>query len=203
MRFKVNKKAIFALSLIQFSFVISSSSNCYASNSGAPEYMVAPGMSSVIFRIKNRQITYVYGRFNELAGRVIFAQDDPSKIRVYLTVQANSIDTNNERRDNHLRNEDFFEVGQYPEIIFKTKSARKVENDSYELSGDLTMHGVTKTVKVQFTHTGTTPVQNDTERIGGECTFTVNRSDFGMDWGIPGTGDEVTITASLEAKRSL
>jgi polyisoprenoid-binding protein YceI len=169
----------------------------------AHEYTVSPGNSSIIFKIQNRFITFVYGRFNEFAGTVTFSSSNPSDTRVDLTIKSNSVDTNNERRDKHLRNEDFFDMTKYPEITFVSTEARHIKDNVYELTGDLTLHGTSRPVTVQFAHTGTSDASNGRQLIGGECTFSIKRSEFGMGFAAPGIADEVTLTVSIEAKRTI
>ena len=112
---------------------------------GADTYKVDPVHSSLIFSMKHFGVTDFYGRFKEISGTVTFDAADPSKSSVELTVPVESIDTQNEKRDQHLKSPDFFNAKQFPTITFKST---KVEGsgDNYKISGDLTIHGVTKPI---------------------------------------------------------
>ena len=125
-----------------------------------------------------------------------------------MTIQAASIDTGQERRDNHLRGADFFEVEKYPTITFKSSKVVPKAKDLYEVMGDLTMHGVTRTLVVPVKHTGFLNLGKQ-EKAGFEIVFPVNRKDFGITWnrttdqGGVMLGDDVEIQLLVEANREI
>jgi polyisoprenoid-binding protein YceI len=116
-----------------------------------------------------------------------------------MEVKIDSIDTANGDRDKHLKGPDFFNAKEFPTMAFKAKSMKAADEKTYEVTGDLTIHGVTKevTVKLERLGTGKDP-RSGKPRTGWETTFRINRSDFGMKFGIPAIGDEVLITVAVE-----
>lgn len=164
----------------------------------AVTYEIDPAHSTVIFKVKNREVSYVYGRFNTISGTIVTdTLRKPSKIEINAEVQAKSVDTNDKKRDRDLKSADFLKVSKNPTITFKTKDAKRLDENRFELTGDLTLLGVTKELTVIFEMTGKKKIEL-TYRLGGEVTFTIKRTDFGMDHMIPEIADEITIIVSLE-----
>ena len=163
---------------------------------GGDSYKVDPVHSSVVFSIKHFGVTDFYGNFKQISGTVTFDSADPSKSSVELTVPVESLDTRNEKRDQHLKSPDFFNAKQFPAITFKSN---KIEGsgDSYKISGDLTIHGVTKPITVDFKKGGENKGQKET-RNGGETRFAIKRSDYDMKFMAGPLGDDVNIILSLE-----
>jgi len=168
----------------------------------ATTYKVDAVHSSVVFRVQHNEVSYFYGVFKDISGTVALNEKEPAKSSVDLTIKVDSVDTRNDRRDNHLKSPDFFNAGQFPTITFQSKEIKKLDGHNWQVTGDLTLHGVTKSMTVKFTTTGEKPDNRGTKRAGGETTFTINRSDFGMSFMIPAVGDEVTLTVSIEATAS-
>jgi polyisoprenoid-binding protein YceI len=164
-------------------------------------YQVDPVHSAAVFRIKHLGIAYLYGRFNDLSGTLKIDDKTPANSAVEVYAKTKNIDTFNSERDNHLRSPDFFDAKKFDIISFKSKSFTKVSKDMYEVTGDLALHGVTRplTVKVQRTGSGKDPWGGF--RIGYETTFSIRRSDFGMNFMMKGVGDEVRIILSIEGIR--
>lgn len=191
------------LRLISYLFVICLSAVTAFSlpAAAAQTYKIDPVHSSVVFRIKHLDITYVYGRFNSPSGMLQFDSNDDAGNSIEMTVETIHIDTNNAKRDAHLKSEDFFNNIKYPYISFKSKSFTKIEPDLYEVSGDLTLHGVTKPLTVTARHTGSGQDPWGGNRIGFETTFPIQRSDFGMSGMLNSVGDAVQITVSVEGIR--
>jgi polyisoprenoid-binding protein YceI len=164
-------------------------------------YQVDPVHSAAVFRIKHLGIAYLYGRFNDLSGTLRIDDKTPANSVVEIYAKTKNIDTFNSERDNHLRSPDFFDAKKFGIISFKSKSFSKVSEDMYEVTGDLALHGVTRplTVKVQRTGSGKDPWGGF--RIGLETTFTIKRSDFGMNFMMEGVGDEVRVILSIEGIR--
>jgi polyisoprenoid-binding protein YceI len=163
-------------------------------------YAVDTVHSSVIYRIKHMDVAYHYGRFNEFSGSFLLDAENPSASVIDLTIQTASVDSGNEGRDKHLRNPDFFDVEQFPTATFVANSVRKTSDDTFETTGEFTLHGVTKPITVTIHHTGAGQGRGGVQIAGMESTFTIKRSDFNL--GKPGgVGDEVRITVSLEGAR--
>ena len=165
-------------------------------------YRVDPVHSFVLFRVKHMNTAYAYGRFNSFSGTIVVNEQDPSKSSVEFEIDANSIDTGNSQRDDHLRSPDFFNVRQYPKITFKSTSVRRINNTTLEVKGDLTIRGTTRPLTVRVTYVGKGRNPRGQEIIGFETTFTIKRSQFGVSYGLNGgLSDEVRVTVAVEAVR--
>ncbi len=163
-------------------------------------YQADPVHSSNLFRIRHANIANFYGRFNDLAGTYTLNAADPTASTFEFEIKTASIDTRNQARDKHLRSAELFDAEQFPTITFKSTKVRSAGERAYEVTGDLTLHGVTKplTTKVELTGVGT---MRDQVRSGLEATFAIDRRDFGMT-AMPGMlGDEVKIMVSIEGVR--
>jgi polyisoprenoid-binding protein YceI len=163
--------------------------------------VIDPVHSSTVFKIKHVNVTNFYGRFNQIGGKLTFDEANPASIAVEVEVKTASVDTNNAARDTHVKSPDFFDVEKFPTATFKSTQAKKTGDHTYEVSGDLTFHGVTKPITIQVQHTGTADHPQMGHVVGFETTFTIKRSDFGVNMGVKegALGDEVTLTFSLEA----
>jgi polyisoprenoid-binding protein YceI len=153
--------------------------------------------SSLVFRIKHMDIAWFYGSFTKIAGEINLQEKDGS---VLIEVDADSVDSNNEGRDRHLKSQEFFGVKEFPKITFKSRSVAK-KGEDWEVAGDFTMHGVTKPLTVVVKHTGTGEDPRAGTKSGFETQFTIKRSDFGMSYGVDkkALGDEVQVMLSVEA----
>jgi polyisoprenoid-binding protein YceI len=163
----------------------------------ADNYAIDPAHTSVTFKVQHVGISWIHGRFNNVSGKFTIDKDDPGKSSLEATIKADSIDTAQPARDKHLRSPDFFNVAQFPEITFKTTSV-KAADGGYELTGDLTLHGVTKSVVFTLKGGKTAEFPRGTQRIGFTAAVTLKRTDFGMDKFIPAVSDEVPIEISFE-----
>ena len=162
----------------------------------AEDYDLDPAHTSIVFKIKHLGISSVYGRFNEVEG-AISTGSSPS---FQFTVKTDSVDTNNKKRDDHLRSPDFFNAKQFPVITFKSTEVH-AHGDKLHVTGDLALHGVTKHIEVNLKKLGEAEMPKGTHRVGFETTFTLKRTDFGMDKMIGPAGDEVTLLISFEGTR--
>jgi len=152
--------------------------------------------STAIFRVQHLGAGNFYGRFNELEGTIDWdAETGPS---FDVSIKIESVDSGNEALDKHLKNADFFDAKQFPTMTFKSTGAKKM-GDDWKVMGEMTMHGVTKAVEVDMEFVGRADVGRG-DRVGFETTFTVKRSDFGMNWGVENgaLGDATKIIVSLE-----
>jgi polyisoprenoid-binding protein YceI len=164
---------------------------------GGDSFKVDPVHSSVIFSTRHNGVTDFYGAFKEVSGVVTFDSADPSKSSVELTIPVESVDTRNEKRDQHLKSPDFFNAKQFPTVTFKSTKIVG-SGDTYKVSGDLTVHGVTKPIIVDFKKGPAGKGGKGEIRGGGETRFTIKRSDFDMKFMIGPVGDDVNIIVSLE-----
>jgi len=167
------------------------------SANAADTFKVDSVHSFVMFSVQHLGIANTYGRFNDITGTVVFDKDNPAKSSVEVSVPIESLDTHNSIRDRSLKSPDFFNAKQFPTMTFKST---KVEGsgDTLEVSGDLTIRGVTKPLTVDFKKGGEGKGVFGEMRGGGETRFTIKRSDFGMNFQQGAVGDEVSIILSLE-----
>ncbi len=179
---------------------------CLAANGpfarAADTYVVDPVHSSISFMIEHQGISKIHGRFNDFSGKFTIDRDDPSKSTFALSVKVESVDTNNAKRDEHLRAPDYFNAKQFPEMTFESTKVRPIDG-GYEVIGNLSLHGVTKSVTLVLKG-GDKVVEfpKGMHRIGVETSPTINRVDFGMRSEKPGLGDEVYITMGIEAAKN-
>jgi len=167
----------------------------------AETYRLDPAHTAVIFRVKHLGVAYVYGRFNGPDGIFVFDESSPAKSSIEIQVDAKNVDTAVEKRDNQLKSPDFFNAAEHPVIKFKSASVKKTGKDTYDISGDLTLLGKTRPITVQARQTGEGKDPWGDYRLGFETSFTVKRSDFGMDFMMGVAGDDVLLTVSVEGIR--
>jgi polyisoprenoid-binding protein YceI len=172
------------------------------------EWRVDSAHSYVGFKVRHMMVSWVRGQFADIKGTVKFDPVDPSKTNVEVEIDANSINTSNERRDKHLRSADFFDVENHPSIRFVSKRVEGSAQSGLKLIGDLTMHGVTKEVALDVE--GPAPAVADGrggEKSGVSASAKINRSDFGLTWnraleaGGVTVSDEVTLEIEAELAR--
>lgn len=168
------------------------------------KWLLDPIHSELQFKIKHLMISNVSGSLKNFSAEVETEEEDFSTAKINLTAQMDSISTNNDQRDAHLRNSDFFEVEKYPELKFKSTKVEKVDSDTFALHGDLTMKGVTKPVKLNVEFNGTTKDPWGGERTGFVITGKINRTDWGVNFnsvletGGVVLGEEVKINSEIE-----
>lgn len=153
--------------------------------------------SCALFRVQHLGAGQFFGRFNEFDGQFTFSEAAGPTFDVKIPIA--SVDTNNDRLDGHLRSPDFFNATDFPAMSFKSTSATKVSDTMWDVTGEITMLGVAKTVPVKVEWTGSKDMGRGM-RTGLEATFTIKRSDFGMNYGLENgsLGDETRIIVSLE-----
>ena len=167
----------------------------------APEsYEIDTGHSALLFRIKHVDVGYTYGRFNEFSGSLVVDDANLGNAKVEIVAKVESIDSNDAKRDQHLRSPDFFNVAQFPTLTFKSTSVSK-SGDDYTVQGNLTIHGVTKAVTIKMKKTGKGDDPFGNHRIGFEEQMSFKRSDFGMDKMQQAVGDMVWVTVAVEGIR--
>jgi polyisoprenoid-binding protein YceI len=174
----------------------------------AAEYVVDSGHSSASFAVKHMMVANVRGSFSKVTGTANIDEKDITKSTVEAVIDATTVNTNEPKRDEHLRSADFFDTAQFPTITFKSTQVKKAGKDKLKVSGNLTMHGVTRPVVLDvegFTAEAKDPWGN-TKR-GGVATTKINRKDFGLGWnkvletGGVAVGEEVSITIDLELNK--
>ena len=169
------------------------------------KWILDPSHSEVEFKVKHMMISNVSGKFTKFDASVETEGEDFMTAKVNFSAEVNSISTGADQRDEHLRGADFFEAGKYPQMTFTTTKYENVDNDgSYEVYGDLTIHGVTKTIKLDAEFGGVIKDPWGNTRAGITVSGKINRKDFGLTWhGVTETGslivsEEVRIHVGLE-----
>jgi polyisoprenoid-binding protein YceI len=165
----------------------------------ADTFNIDAGHSAVMFKVKHFGVSNAYGRFNKFSGTYT-SGDAPA---VTIEVDAASVDSANAKRDDHLKGPDFFNVNETPKITFKSTKWEDKGEGLAHVTGELTLHGVTKTVTIPVTKVGEGNDPYGGYRVGFEATFTIKRSEFGISYGLPAAvGDDVTLIVSVEAVRA-
>ena len=164
------------------------------------EFNIDAVHSTAIFRVHHVGAGMFYGRFNDVNGMIALSGDVPS---FDVSIAIDSVDSSNERLDSHLKSPDFFNAVEFPTMSFKSSSVKSVGDKKYEVTGEITMHGVTKPLTVNMEKTGHVDGRRG-EMVGFETEFELNRSEFGMNYGVESgsLGDKVKVIVALEAKRS-
>jgi polyisoprenoid-binding protein YceI len=141
------------------------------------------------FNIKHMMVTSVHGQFNKVSGTVDFDPTDPANMSVEIEIDTASVHTGVNRRDNHLRSADFFDVEKYPTMRFKSTSVEVVGLNRCKVIGDLTIHGTTRSVIFDLTYFGPSQFFDDEEdktytALGFHAVTSINREDFGLKWNL-------------------
>lgn len=159
-----------------------------------------PGHSSVVFATTHLGVSRFYGRFNEVAATIELNESDLAQSHVSIEVPVESVDTNNEQRDGHLKSPDFFSAKEFPVISFESEKVSG-NKDEFRVEGSLTMHGVTKKVTAECRSIGSGDTMFGDKRAGFEARFTVEPAQFGfafMEKNPKALGPEVEVIVSLE-----
>lgn len=163
-------------------------------------YKIDPVHSEVSFKIRHL-LAKTSGRFTKFSGTIKVDTADISKSSVDVTIEVASINTDNADREKHLKSPDFFDVEKYPTITFKSTSVKEVVKGKLEVTGDFTLHGVTRRITFPITNAGTQPGMQPGTVVAGfiDGALTINRNDYGIKT-FPGVlGDEVAISLNVEA----
>lgn len=173
-----------------------------ASAQAADNFSVDPVHSSVSFMIGHgKELSYIHGRFNEFSGKWTIDKDDPKNTSFNFEIKVDSIDTNNVKRDEHLRAPDYFNTKQFPLITFKSTKVSPT-SAGFEVTGDLTIHGVTKQVSLNLKGGHRIEDFKGVKRIGVVLGTSVKRSEYGITTALEaGLGDEVFIQMGIEAAK--
>jgi len=166
----------------------------------AEEYAVDPAHSGISFKISHLGLSWIQGRFDEFGGQFTVDTANPEKTSFALSINPASIDTNNQKRDEHLRSPDFLNVRQFPAMKFKSTSVRPI-NGGYSVTGDFTMHGVTKPVTFELLGGRTQEMPKGVQRTGFSSEFALKRADFGVGQVTPMLGEKIYATVSFEGTR--
>jgi polyisoprenoid-binding protein YceI len=171
---------------------------------GTRTYKIDKAHSEVTFQVRHL-LTKVRGRFTDFEGSILYNEANPEQSSVTFTIQAGSIDTAEPDRDKHLRTPDFFDVETFPTLTFQTSRITKRGPETYDVTGTLTLHGVTKELVLPVAHMGKAKDPWGGDRLGFEAETTLNRKDFGLNWnamleaGGFLVGDEVKVSIEIQA----
>ena len=168
----------------------------------ADTYYVDPGHTSVVFSVSHTEMSYTYGFFRKAQGNYVLDEANPANSKFRFVIEANSLDTNNEERDKHLRSADFFNAQQFPAITFDSTSVQQANTPdgtiAYQVTGNLSIHGVTKPVTLPLRMLGKGKGLYGDQRSGFLTQIELKRSDYGMNNRLDIVGDAVGITVSFE-----
>lgn len=171
-------------------------------------WTIDPDHSSAEFRIRHLMVSTVRGHFGSLSGEIVGDPSDLTTAQATLTIDVASVDTRQKDRDAHLRSADFFDVENYPTMTFQSIRIERTGPDTYDVHGDMSIHGTTNPITVAVEALGTQPDPWGGVRSGFTATTTVSRKAFGMTWnqaletgGIM-VGDEVKVTVELETVKA-
>lgn len=149
--------------------------------------------SFVSFKVKHKDLGMAHGFFEGITGKIVYDKENLDKSLVELEIDATSINTGNDARDGHIKKAEYLDVEHFPKITFKSKEIKKISDDKVELTGDVTMKGITKPLTTTISKVGET-----TDSIGIETQFKLKRSDFKVGKDI-GLGDDISIDLAVEA----
>ncbi len=175
----------------------------------AETYNIDPAHSSIQFSIRHMMVSNVRGAFKGVTGSIVHDAANPANSRIDAEIDVRSINTNDEKRDEHLKSADFFETDKYPTMKFVSKKVEKTGESEYKATGDLTLHGVTKEVVLtvdEVSPEGKDPWGNT--RIGASAKGKINRKDFGLSWSAPLetggvlVGDDVKLDLEIQAVKA-
>ena len=171
----------------------------------ADTWQIDPAHTNVEFTVRHMMISNVKGQFQKTTGTITINGNDPASATIDATIDASSVDTRVERRDTHLKSPDFLDVAKYPTITFKSTKVEAAGPGKFKVTGDLTLHGVTKPVVLDVESSGAPVKVMGGLHAGASARTKINRSDFGLTWnkaletGGVVVGDEVAISIDVEA----
>ncbi len=165
---------------------------------GTTTWKLDPMHSQIGFSVKHLMITTVRGRFNTVDAAIQLDEQDFTRSSVEATIDARSINTGVEYRDNHLRSGDFFSTEETPDITFRSTRIERKRDDEYNVYGDLTIRGVTKPVVLDTNYEGRGPGMDGVERISFSAKTEINRKDFGVNWNVALEGGGVTVSDKVK-----
>ncbi|MBC3784519.1 YceI family protein [Spirosoma utsteinense] len=148
----------------------------------ATTWVIDPTHSEVQFKVKHLMVSTVTGSFGQYEGQLIMNGDDFEDAKINFSADISSISTNNEQRDTHLKSGEFFDADQFPQLTFASTGMKKTGDDTYELSGDLSLHGVTKPVILKAEYGGQMQDFHGQTKAGFEVTGVIKRKEYGLTW---------------------
>jgi polyisoprenoid-binding protein YceI len=171
------------------------------------KWAIDPMHSEIQFKVKHLTISNITGSFKTFTGMVTTKSEDFENAEIQVSLDVNSMSTNQEMRDNHLKGAEFFDAEKYPQILFKSTSFKKTNGKDFILIGDLTIKGITKQVEVKAEFGGTTKDSQGNLKAGFEVTGKINRKDFGLksnaltEAGGLVLSEEIKLTANIQVAK--
>jgi len=171
-------------------------------------YTLDPAHTRIGFVARHAMVTKVRGAFNEFEGTAVLDGANPANSHVEVTINAASIDTRNAQRDEHLRSNDFLAMQEYPKITFSSTGVRQAGDTTFEVTGDLTIKGVTNSITIPLSFEGAAKDPFGNQRVGFEGSVAINRKDYGVTWNaaLEGGGvlvsDKVTLEFEVSAVKN-
>lgn len=172
---------------------------------GIQTFNVDPSHSSLGFVVRHLGFSKVRGAFDVFEGEIEFDPSDLASLEADASIETESVNTNEDNRDEHLRSADFFDVENYPTITFKSTDVRVIDDSTFKLIGEFSLHGVTKTIELDAEYLGESPDPWGGTRIGFEARTKINRKDYGLNWNVALeaggflVGEEVEIVLEIQA----
>ena len=182
------------------------STTAIASLTGA--YTIDPSHSQIGFGARHAMVAKVRGQFKDFTGSGYFDVENPANSNLQVSIQAASIDTGNSDRDAHLRSNDFFSMDEFPQITFVSTAFDRADAETFRVTGDLTIKGVTKSISLDLEYIGAAVDPYNNQRIGFETKTTINRKDWGVNWnaaleaGGVLVGEKISLEFEISAIRS-
>lgn len=167
----------------------------------AGTYEVDGVHSAILFQCMHMNTSWAFGRFDAYTGKITFDPAKPETSTVEFTIDTSSVDTANPKRDEHLKSPDFLDVKQFPSATFKSSKVAKKSGTTYAVTGDLTLHGVTKQVTIDMDHTGGIEHPKVGTKIGFLGHLAISRAAYGINYMPDGLGDEIKLTFSIQANK--
>lgn len=168
-------------------------------------YSIDTSHTLIEFSVKHMMVSTAKGRFTKFEGSVEIDETAPANSKVSVTIDTASVTTGDEKRDGHLRSADFFDAEKYPTITFTSTKVETLGDESYRVTGDLTLHGVTRPITFDFTREGVTKNMQGKQLQGFSASFAISRKDFGLEWNVALesggwlVSDQVKISLEVEA----
>ena len=166
----------------------------------ADSYKLDPSHASVVFKVNHLGYSNLWGRFNTVSGNFVLDQEAPANSKVEIVIKTESVDTNHQKRDDHLRSPDYLNAVEFPEMKFVSTKVEKTGDKAAKVHGNLTMLGVTKPVVLDavMNSAGAHPFRKEVQMAGLSATTKIKRSDFGLTYSVPAIGDDLELFLEIE-----
>jgi len=166
------------------------------------KYVLDKPHTQIMFRVSHLGFSHSVGKFTDYNGTFVFDRTTPEKSSTEVTIMTDSLDLADEKWNEHMKNEDFFNVAKFPQMTFKSTGVKVLSDNTADITGDLTLLGVTKPVTLHVTHNKSDKFPFGDRYVSGfSAEGVLKRSDFGMTYGLPAVSDEVELMIEVEGIR--